>query len=395
MPISPIITFKAGICDVDQSSKPYKVTPQARPGYIYLYSDDDFIHFCWRPRDASVDEPELDLVMIPEDGHFLPYDTKSPAQASAKTNGRIFSLKFSSSSQRHIFWLQSKPQGPSGDPSVLSPRDLKIGEIVDKLLQDYEVDVNRELASLSSGGGNNRRDDDDDETMEDVEGHGDPNSHHEGGTGGAGPDATGGDVRREGEDAREGGADGARAASATNAETDAAAVVRNFLDSLKGTQGLAGGQSQTQAQGKSYPLLNDLLEPSVTIPILDSATDEYVDNLLNYLPPTVIIMSQQGASNADAIEIEPSAESVEAARQTMSQDQKRALLKKVLRSPQFTQSLASLTIALRDGGLPNISAALGVQVENGGMVRGGTVPLGGGDAVEAFVEGVKKTVQKK
>jgi hypothetical protein len=28
-------------------------------------------------------------------------------------------------------------------------------------------------------------------------------------------------------------------------------------------------------------------------------------------------------------------------------------------------------------------------------VRGGTVPLGGGDAVEAFVEGVKKTVQKK
>lgn len=184
-------------------------------------------------------------------------------------------------------------------------------------------------------------------------------------------------------------------ASATNAEADAAAVVRNFLDSLKGTQGLAGGQAQAQAQGKSYPLLNDLLEPSVTIPMLDSATDEYVDNLLNYLPSTVIVMSQQGASGADAIEIEPSAASVEAARQTMSQDQKRALLKKVLRSPQFTQSLASLTIALRDGGLPNISTALGVQVENGGMVRGGTVPLGGGDAVEAFVEGVKKTVQKK
>lgn len=184
-------------------------------------------------------------------------------------------------------------------------------------------------------------------------------------------------------------------ANATNAEADAAAVVRNFLESLKGTQRLAGGQAQAQAQGKSYPLLNDLLESSVTIPMLDSATDEYVDNLLNYLPPTVIVMSQQGASGTDAIEVEPSAESVEAARQAMSQDQKRALLKKVLRSPQFTQSLASLTIALRDGGLPNISAALGIQVENGGMVRGGTVPLGGGDAVEAFVEGVKKTVQKK
>lgn len=158
-----------------------------------------------------MDDPELDLVMIPEDGHFLPYDTRTPSQTTAKTNGRIFSLKFSSSSQRHIFWLQSKPQGPDGDPAFMSPRDLKIGEIVDKLLQGYEVDVNRELASLSSGGGNSRRGDDDDETMEDVEGHGDPNAHHEGGTGGAGPDATGGDVRREGEDAREGGADGARA----------------------------------------------------------------------------------------------------------------------------------------------------------------------------------------
>jgi hypothetical protein len=169
-------------------------------------------------------------------------------------------------------------------------------------------------------------------------------------------------------------------------------VVRNFLDSLKGTPGL--GSSGTRAEGKAYPLLNDLLEPPTTIPMLDSATDEYVDNLLNFLPPTVLVLAQQG-DNGDAIEREPGAESVEAAKQAMSQDQKRALLKKVFRSPQFSQSLASLTGALRDGGLPSISEALGIAVENGGLVRGGTVPLGGGDAVEAFVEGVKKTVQKK
>ena len=105
-------------------------------------------------------------------------------------------------------------------------------------------------------------------------------------------------------------------------------------------------------------------------------------------------MAQQGA-NGNAIEREPSAESVEAAKQALNSSQKRALLKQVLRSPQFTQSLASLTVALRDGGLPSIAEALGVAVENGGLVRGGTVPLGGGDAVEAFVEGVKKTVQRK
>jgi hypothetical protein len=141
-------------------------------------------------------------------------------------------------------------------------------------------------------------------------------------------------------------------------------------------------------------LLNDLLETSVTIPMLDAATDEYVDNLLGYLPPTVLVMSQQG-EDADAISREPGAESVEAAKQAMSSDQKRALLKKVLRSPQFSQSLLSLTIALRDGGLPSIAEALGVEVENRGLVRGGAVPLGGGEAVEAFVEGVKRTVQKK
>ncbi len=84
------------------------------------------------------------------------------------------------------------------------------------------------------------------------------------------------------------------------------------------------------------------------------------------------------------------ANSAAAALASMSLEQKRTLLKKVLRSPQFNQSLLSLTNALREGGLPSISEALGISIENGGNVRGGSVPLGGGDAVEAFVEGVKK-----
>jgi len=152
--------------------------------------------------------------MIPTDGNFVPYDTKTPANPSSKTNGRIFVLKFSSSSQRHLFWLQSKPQGRQGDPAWLSPRDRKIGDIVDRLLQGEEVDVTRELASVRNNSDDSRRDDegdddDDDEAMEDVEGQSD--APHSGGAGGAGPDATGGDVRREGEDSREGGADGARA----------------------------------------------------------------------------------------------------------------------------------------------------------------------------------------
>lgn len=175
---------------------------------------------------------------------------------------------------------------------------------------------------------------------------------------------------------------------------DAQEAVRNFLASLQGGKGGASGQQS--AEGKLYPLLNDLLETSTTVPMLNAADEAYIDNLLSFLPPVVLVLAQQGAdTSADQIENDPSAASAQAALATMSLAQKRALLEKVLRSPQFHQSLASLSMALRDGGLPTIAEALKVKVENGGYVRGGNVPLGGGEAVEAFVEGVKKTVQEK
>lgn len=202
MPAEALLTFKAGICDLDTSTGAVK--PKPTPGYVYLYVEDELVHFCWRPRSAPFDEPELDLVMIPSDGSFTPY---KPAGKNA-TNGRVFVLKFSSSSQRYLFWMQAHTQHEDGDLSWFSPRDLKLGEIVDTVLQGEEVDIPVEARSLPPpyGGG------DDDETMEDVEGtdH-DAARHHSTGSGGAGPDATGGDVREEGQESREGGADGGRA----------------------------------------------------------------------------------------------------------------------------------------------------------------------------------------
>ncbi|RSL57258.1 hypothetical protein CEP54_008367 [Fusarium duplospermum] len=387
MPIAPIITFKAGQCEVDTSTKPFKVKPQAEPGYIYLYSEDDLVHFCWRKRSDPLDQPELDLIMVPTDGSFVPYEYTTTPQPTSKTDGRIFVLKFSSSSQRYLFWLQSKPQSRNGDPSYFSPRDRKIGDIVHRLLQGDEVDVTRELAAVRN---NDDRPDDGDETMEDVEGHRDPHDHRGSGSGGAGPDATGGDVREEGEGSREGGADGARAASSS--APDAAAAVRNFLESLRGQSGLAGGQQQGGGD-KAYPYLNHLLPTSITVPMVDSATEEFADTLISYLPPTVVVLAS-GSSDVDG-KSDPSAAAVEAAKASLSLDDKRSLLKKVLRSPQFNQALASLTMAIRDGGLPSIADALGVKVQDGGYLRGSGMPMGGGQAVEAFVEGVKKTVEEE
>lgn len=69
--------------------------------------------------------------------------------------------------------------------------------------------MQQEIASVPSGQGG--ADGDGDEPMEDVEGTDPSAEHHRGGSGGAGPGATGGDIREEGEGSREGGADGGRA----------------------------------------------------------------------------------------------------------------------------------------------------------------------------------------
>ncbi|KAF1846597.1 uncharacterized protein K460DRAFT_284846 [Cucurbitaria berberidis CBS 394.84] len=214
MSVQPLITFKAGQCELTRGDGTQQtVKPVQTPGYVYLYQgEDEFVHFCWRPRNKTLDESELDLIMIPGDGSFLPYTGKDSVEDSenvkSPTDGRIFVLKFNSSSQRYLFWLQSKSQHSRGDASWFSQRDLKIGQIVDLLLNGEDIDLQDELARVQ----NPSAGEDEDETMEDVEGanHSASRDRH-GSTGGAGAGATGGDIREEGEESREGGADGGRA----------------------------------------------------------------------------------------------------------------------------------------------------------------------------------------
>lgn len=168
--------------------------------------------------------------------------------------------------------------------------------------------------------------------------------------------------------------------------------MRNFLASLRGQSGLSGGQQQSA--DKPYPYLNHLLPSSITLPVINAAPVEFLDSLINFLPPVVVLLQTSTADDVDG-NSEPSAEALEAAKASLSIDDKRGLLIKVVRSPQFNQALGSLTTALRDGGLPGVADALGVKVANGGYISGGGMPLGGGHAVEAFIEGVKKTVQEE
>lgn len=204
MAAAPLITFKAGRCDFAGR----KVTPHQTPGYVYLYSEDDLLHFCWRARSAPSTEPEIDLLMIPGDGTFQPLIKDQGAEnLHSPTTGRIFVLKFSSSSQKHYFWMQSKSQHREGSLSWFSQRDQKLGQIVDLLLQGEDVDVEQEISDIRQGGGGDDAGPDGDADGMEID---QPQlSRQE--TGGAGQDATGGDPREEGEASREGGSDGGRA----------------------------------------------------------------------------------------------------------------------------------------------------------------------------------------
>ncbi|KAK2732690.1 hypothetical protein FQN57_002497 [Myotisia sp. PD_48] len=378
MSISPIITFKAGLCTLDTSVTPNAVKANSTPGYIYLYSEDELVHFCWRPRSAPLTEPELDLVMVPSDGTFTPYKPTSahhPSNPDKPTNGRIYVLKFSSSSQRYLFWLQSRSQHEQGNSAWFSARDLKLGQIVNTLLQGEEIDVQSAINNLpKDDSGNGAGDDDDDETMEDVEGtdHS-PDRQRGSGSRGAGPGATGGDVREEGQGSREGGADGGRAV----APCDPSIVVQELLRSLQGT----GDQPEAP-----FTTLTDLLPPSTTLPLIETADLSYLDHLLKFLPLPLLINSQDVNTGMNHTELQILLDNISAG-------QKREILRRVLHSPQFMQSLGSLTMALQDGGLPTISDALNIQVKNGGFLRRGGVPLGGGDAVRVFLEGIQQLIE--
>jgi len=156
--------------------------------------------------------------------------------------------------------------------------------------------------------------------------------------------------------------------------------------------GGGGGGSGSAAQEKLFTTLADLLTPQSTIPYIDSADEAVVDQLLLYLPPALVTLAQEADDSAN---LNTDHASIRAAEEAMSLSQKKDILRRVLRSPQFSQSLASLTVALRDGGLPSISEALNIPVRNGGYMRRGGVPLGGGEAVEAFLDGVKDSVEKE
>jgi 26S proteasome regulatory subunit N13 len=159
------------------------------------------------------------------------------------------------------------------------------------------------------------------------------------------------------------------------------------MDSLAG-----GNLGSSQQGGDAFTTLPDLLWPSHTIPTVDKASPELIDALIAQLPTTPFLLE---ADVEDVDQIDPNSETARMAMQTLDRDDKVDVLKRILRAPQLRGALVSLTEALKTGALPTVAQGLKIDVEHGGYMRGGAMPLGGGDAVKAFVEGVKRTVENE
>jgi 26S proteasome regulatory subunit N13 len=88
-----LVEFKAG----KMIMKGKMVHPDNRKGQLYVYqSDDSLMHFCWKDRSTGIVED--DLIIFPDDCEFK--------HVSQCKTGRVYLLKFKSSSRKFFFWLQ-------------------------------------------------------------------------------------------------------------------------------------------------------------------------------------------------------------------------------------------------------------------------------------------------
>jgi len=135
-----IVSFKAG--RLQRRGNTNWVDPSPGKGTLQLLVDDDgLLHFQWLNRASNTVED--DLIIFPSEATF--------EKVAQLAGGRTYVLKFTSSNQRHFYWLQD----------ASTERDSHIVNNVNQLLEDptyvpnWEDDLpedNQPQASTSTGG---------------------------------------------------------------------------------------------------------------------------------------------------------------------------------------------------------------------------------------------------
>merc|ERR1712158_164038 len=94
-PSKALVEFRAGKMTTATGSN--LVSPDRRKGLIQVeQGEDQLMHFKWKDRGTGVVED--DLIIFPDDIEFV--------RVKQCTTGRVFVLKFKSSSRRMFFWMQ-------------------------------------------------------------------------------------------------------------------------------------------------------------------------------------------------------------------------------------------------------------------------------------------------
>lgn len=110
------------------------VHPDKRKGTVYLHqSEDSLMHFCWKDRTSGTLED--DLIIFPDDAEFK--------RVTQCTTGRVYVLKFKSSSRRCFYWMQE----PKED------KDEELVRKVNEYLNNPPVPGSGRSGGAGGGGG--------------------------------------------------------------------------------------------------------------------------------------------------------------------------------------------------------------------------------------------------
>lgn len=291
----PHVEFRAGMCNLSGTT----VTADTRRGKVVLSSEEDgLLHLKWTLRPSN--KVEKDVCLFPQSATW--------EKVPECTTGRVFLLRFKSSSRKEFFWMQE-------------PKDDKDEEYLKK--------INELIANPPPAGGEGMMGSDmnQQQLMQMLSGRGGRSSA---GSGGGGSSGSGGGSGASG---------GSGSGSSTQAQQQAAlaASLSSFAQQL---------QAQ-QAQQAQYNL-PDILDPERVIPILNE-DDALAQALLEHLPE-----SQRNPAQLRNTLRSPQFQ------------QAAGRLTAVLNSEQFATVMASFQLPLSptgDMGVPAFLSALQSQAE--------------------------------
>ena len=167
---------------------------------------------------------------------------------------------------------------------------------------------------------------------------------------------------------------------------DMSTIVQNFLTSLN-TQRAANSSEEI----RPFPSLIELLSPSNTIPFIMQACDESIIDRILMLLPTEI--SELAVNDNNGYKTGKCTSHESNVRQ-LSMRLKKEMLLKVLRSPQLCQSLDSLSVALRGGGLLSVSEALDINLNNDLALENAMNNTSSLSPFQIFLNGIKSSIKK-